>query len=231
MRRSLTAAAVLAAGLTTVAVGAGPALAGNGPGLGSGTGTGTATCDGTGTRIDASAGGVSGQGRGMGASNGMGMGNRVGNGMGTGSLAASGTLTTTQRSDLLYMVEEEKLAHDVYTTLAAKYPTDYQFSRIANAETQHQTAVRTLLVRYGMDDPTAGLATGEFATASFQSLYGDLLGDATNATTALGVGVAIERLDISDLTDAMSGLTAPDVLQVYGNLRNGSERHLAAFGG
>jgi hypothetical protein len=231
MRRSLTAAAVLAAGLTAVAVAAGPAFAGNGPGLGWGTGTGTATCDGTGTGIGGAAGAMSGQGRGMGASNGMGMGNRGGNGTGTGRLAASGTLTTAQRSDLLSMVEEEKLAHDVYVTLAAKYPADYQFSRIANAETQHQTALRTLLVRYGMDDPTAGLATGEFATASFQSLYGDLLGDATSATTALGVGVAIERLDISDLTDAMSGLTAPDVLQVYGSLRNGSEHHLAAFGG
>ena len=48
---------------------------------------------------------------------------------------------------------------------------------------------------------------------------------------ALAVGVTIEKLDIADLTSAMSGLTAPDVLQVYTNLRNGSERHLAAFGG
>ena len=27
----------------------------------------------------------------------------------------------------------------------------------------------------------------------------------------------------------MAGLTAPDVLQVYGNLLRGSERHLVAF--
>ena len=48
---------------------------------------------------------------------------------------------------------------------------------------------------------------------------------------ALGVGVTIERLDIADLDDAMSGLTAPDVLNAYTHLRQGSQRHLAAFGG
>ena len=221
MRRSLTAAVVIAAGITSLTVAAGPAFAANG------NGTGTGTCTGTGTGI--AAGTASGMG--MNAGQGRGMGTGRMSGMGTGIAAPSGTLTAAQKSDLVAMVEEEKLAHDVYVALAAKYPADYQFSRIVRAEAQHQTALRTLLVRYGLDDPTAGLATGVFASTSFQSLYGDLLADATSNATALTVGIAIEKLDIADLTDAMKGVTAPDVLQVYTNLRDGSERHLAAFGG
>ena len=134
-------------------------------------------------------------------------------------------------ASLLFMIEEEKLAHDVYVALAAKYPATVQFARIANAEATHLASIQTLLARYGIDDPTTGMAAGEFRTAAFQSLYDDLVARATTTASALAVGVTIEKLDIADLTSAMSGLTAPDVLQVYTNLRNGSERHLAAFGG
>ena len=143
----------------------------------------------------------------------------------------SGTLTASQRATLVAMAEEEKLAHDVYVALAAKYPATVQFARIANAEATHLASIQTLLARYGIDDPTTGMAAGEFRTAAFQSLYDDLVARATTTASALAVGVTIEKLDIADLTSAMSGLTAPDVLQVYTNLRNGSERHLAAFGG
>lgn len=147
------------------------------------------------------------------------------------NLPSSGTMTAQQKADLASMVEEEKLAHDVYVTLAAKYPSDWQFARIANAETQHQNALRVLLTRYGVGDPTAGEAVGEFSTAAFRSLYAQMIGDATDAASALRVGVAVEQRDIDDLTKALSGLTAPDTQQVYTNLRNASQHHLVAFGG
>ncbi len=41
---------------------------------------------------------------------------------GTTQQAPSGTLTTAQRTALAAMAEEEKMAHDVYVTLAARYP-------------------------------------------------------------------------------------------------------------
>ena len=78
--------------------------------------------------------------------------------------------------------------------LAAKFPVDYQFARIARSETMHQAALRTLLTRYGLTDPTAGLADGVFSTKEFQTLYNDLVGSATTAANALGVGVTIAKL-------------------------------------
>lgn len=51
------------------------------------------------------------------------------------------------------MAEEEKLAHDLYTAFADRYEVRI-FGRIAAAETNHLTAVRTLLDRYDVTDPT-----------------------------------------------------------------------------
>ena len=91
-----------------------------------------------------------------------------------------GTLTAAQRTELAAMAEEEKVAHDLYVALAAKYPAAPQFANIAKAELQHLTAVRTVMTRYGIADPTAGFADGKFKSAAFQTLYNDLLAGATD---------------------------------------------------
>ncbi len=148
-----------------------------------------------------------------------------------GSTAPSGTLTDAQSAALAGMAEEEKLAHDVYVALAAS-TGDVRFTRVASAESQHLSAVRTMLTRYGISDPTAGLADGHFATAAVQSSYDQLVAQGkVSATAALQVGQAIEKLDIADLDKAGSGLDAADVTAVYAHLRAASQQHLAIFGG
>ncbi len=226
MRRSLAVTGIITAGLTALALAATPALAQGGPNPNT-TGTGTCALTGT-TPSNAGMNGVGMNGN-RGQGNGRGMNNPM---RGTGvNLPASGTLTADQKTDVAYMVEEEKLAHDVYVALAAKFPADFQFARIANSEAQHEAALRTILTRYNLADPTAGLAAGEFSTTAFQKLYNDLIGQATTAANALEVGIAVEKLDIADLTSSLDGVTAPDVVQTYTNLRNASQHHLAAFGG
>ena len=53
----------------------------------------------------------------------------------------------------------------------------------------------------------------------------------SGVVTPSPVGVAIEKLDIADLTSALEEVTAGDVVQTYSNLRNASQHHLTAFGG
>lgn len=234
MRTSRTALGILAAGVTALAIAATPAIAATASGMGNGTGTATGTCTMSGQQATGQQS-MNGMGnRGPGRGNGQGMGGRgPGAGMtGQGAITAPmGTLTGAQKAELASMAEEEKVAHDLYVALAAKYPELRQFTTIAKAELQHLTAVRTLMDRYGIADPTAGYAAGDFRTDAFQALYDDLLASVTGSATALAAGVAVEKADIADLKAATSGLTAPDVLQVYGNLLRGSERHLVAFGG
>ncbi|MBI1375869.1 MAG: DUF2202 domain-containing protein [Frankiales bacterium] len=201
--------------------------AGRGYGAGPGYGMG-------GMRGPGAAGTASGGAYGMRGGNGNGYGYGMGGGMGvaaSGVTAPSGELTAEQRTTLASMAEEEKLAHDLYVALAARYPELRQFPMIAVAETRHLELVRTVLERYGIDDPTSGLAEGAFASAGFQSTYDRLLAGATTADAALAAGVTVEKADIGDLQSATAGLTAPDVLQVYAALLAGSQHHLAAFGG
>lgn len=147
---------------------------------------------------------------------------------GTG-LAARGTLTADQKATLAGMAEEEKLAHDLYTAFAARYYTRI-FERIAAAEAQHLTVVRTLLDRYDVTDPTAGRSDGDFTDPSVQATYDRLLKQGEDSLTgALTAGRTVEKDDIAALTSALSGLTAPDVRQVYTNLLAASERHQEAF--
>lgn len=217
-----------AAVLVAVAAATGTAAAGTAI---PGTGTGTGTCPVTGTSMTMPGGDRVGNGAGNGLGNGLGRGPGNG-GQSSGPLAVgAGTLTSTQRATLASMAEEEKLAHDVYVTLGGAFSDLPQFDRIARAESQHLTTMRALLDRYGIADPTSGRAVGDFADPELQALYTSLVERADTPADALGVGVTIERLDIADLDDAMQGLTAPDVLNAYTHLRQGSERHLTAFGG
>jgi hypothetical protein len=167
-----------------------------------------------------------------GAGGGMGMG--AGVGMGDGSClfstdVASGTLTGVQKTALATMAEEEKLAHDLYQAFADKYDA-VVFDRIAAAETRHLAAVRTLLDRYGIADPTAGKAAGQFASASVQATYDSYLREGNaSLEAALGVGQKVEKADIAALEAARDGLDAPDVELVYQHLLAASRHHLAAF--
>jgi hypothetical protein len=140
-----------------------------------------------------------------------------------------GTLTPGQMATLQSMSEEEKLARDLYQAFADRYPAAV-FDRIGAAEDQHLAAVRALLTRYGLSDPTAGKAAGQFATASVQATYDRLLAQGqASQTAALSVGQQVEQVDIDALQQAAGGLQAPDVVRVYQHLLAASQHHLAMF--
>ena len=228
MRTSRTALGIIAAGVTALAIAATPAIAATAAGLGNnGNGSGTCTMTGQPAAGQQTMNGFQGKGK---RGQGQGMGNRGPGMAGQGAITAPmGTLNDAQKAELAAMAEEEKVAHDLYVALAKKYPELRQFTNIAKAELQHLTAVRTLMDRYGVADPTKRFAAGEFKTPAFQTMYNDLLAGATDSAKALAAGVAVEKADIADLKAAIKAVDAPDVLQVYGNLLAGSERHLVAF--
>lgn len=235
MRTRARVATAIATGVVATALIASPSLAATGQGgsVAAGQGNGRSQqdaqpvgdCDGTGvgraTRSgqDGRGGGIQGRGTGM----------------GTGVHAdltdvASGTLTDAQKSALAAMAEEEKLAHDLYVAFADTHSARV-FTRISNAETQHLTEVRIVLDRYDITDPTAGQAAGTFTTAAVQRLYDtQLAAGSASLDAAYSVAEKVEATDIADLKAATTGVTAPDVLQVYANLLAGSQHHLAAFG-
>jgi len=138
-------------------------------------------------------------------------------------------VTADERKWLIFMREEEKLARDVYTTLGNKWKLNI-FSNIASSEQTHTDAVKALLVRYGIDDPSVNDTVGVFTSSVIQKLYDDLLLQGSGSSLdALIVGAIIEDLDINDLDKAISETSKPDILQVYKNLQKGSRNHMRAF--
>lgn len=143
-------------------------------------------------------------------------------------VAVSGSLSDAESAALLYMREEEKLAHDVYTSMYTVWGLPL-FQNIAASELTHTHAVKTLLDRYGLDDP-ASTEAGIFTNPDLQALYTDLVArGSVSLVEALKVGAAIEEIDILDLELRLAETDQLDIQQVFTNLRRGSYNHLNAF--
>ena len=137
--------------------------------------------------------------------------------------------TAAQKLQLQYLVEEEKLARDVYTTLYAKTGLN-QFKNISKAEQTHMDLMRGLLKTYGIKDPTIGKAVGKFNNASLAALYKKLIADGSvSLVAALNVGIAVEEKDIADIKMILKTKLPDDVKYVLDRLLAGSYNHLAAF--
>lgn len=157
-------------------------------------------------------------------------GSRSQSGDASGDQQHDGTedLSADIEAELLYLIEEEKLAHDVYITLDDVWDARV-FENIAAAEATHTEAVETLLESYGIDDPRSD-EIGVFADESLQELYDDLTASGTLTwADAVDAGIAIETTDIADLEDLLTRELPADVATVVANLLKGSENHLAAF--
>jgi hypothetical protein len=138
------------------------------------------------------------------------------------------TQTSSTDELLLYLIEEEKLAHDVYTVLGETWGGN-TFTNILASETTHQDQVLSLLNTYGLSDPRS-TEIGVFTNPDLQALYNQLIEQGmTSQTEAYKVGVLIEQTDITDLTTAMSTTTDAVIISTLEKLRSASESHLAAF--
>lgn len=144
------------------------------------------------------------------------------------SAASTNAATKTTAEILAYLIEEEKLAHDVYTVLAQKWGSN-TFTNILESETTHQSQVAALLPLYGVTDPRS-TQIGVFTNPELQALYNKLIAQGSiSVTEAYKVGVAIEELDIKDLKADMALVTDQKVLSVMQSLLDGSYNHLSAF--
>lgn len=138
-------------------------------------------------------------------------------------------LSEIERSSLIFMREEEKLARDVYTFLYNKWNL-LIFDNIAASEQTHTDAVLTLLDKYSLTDPVQDKTFGVFANSDLQQLYNDLTTQGSaSLLDALIVGATIEDLDISDLDNALIRIDNLDIKYVYENLNKGSRNHLRSF--
>jgi hypothetical protein len=145
------------------------------------------------------------------------------------SQVPAGELSDSEAAGLLFMREEEKLARDVYLQLYEKWEMAV-FNNIVTSEQTHTEAVKTLIDRYGLEDPATGQGVGEFTNQDLQALYNQLVEQGSQSLVdALQVGAAIEEIDILDLQERIAQTDKVDIQLVYENLMKGSRNHLRAF--
>jgi hypothetical protein len=112
--------------------------------------------------------------------------------------AATPTVSATVKAQLIYLIQEEKLARDVYAALA-KSTSINKFANITKSEQTHVDQLRVVFKTYGIKDPTVTLKVGVFVDKKLTALYKTLMtkGALSNAD-AIAVGVfhkAFSRTD------------------------------------
>jgi len=143
------------------------------------------------------------------------------------NLARSTQPTTLAPADLIFAIEEERVAHDIYAAASARWNLRV-FANIAESETRHAAALIQLAATVGVQAPAT--QPGTYATADLQALYDSLQTLVNDSDTgALRAGALIEETDIADLRRLSVKATDAASQAVLANLERASVNHLAAF--
>lgn len=133
-------------------------------------------------------------------------------------------------ASLRFMIQEEKLAGDLYVELYEQTGLEV-FARIAGAEDRHMASLISQAERAGIDvSDLAALPVGSFLDAGLQATYAELLAvGSVSAEAALNVGRQVESADLADLAASLDEVAGTPLVGVYEHLQTASGRHLAAF--
>lgn len=144
-------------------------------------------------------------------------------------VSLSDSLTEDEIAGLLWMREEEQLAHDVYFALHEQWGLRI-FENITASESSHIESALSVMETYGVDDPAAENPVGTFVEPQLQELYDRLIAEgSTSLIDALEVGAFIEELDIDDLRIRSAATDNTTLTDLYAKLEKGSRNHLRAF--
>lgn len=133
-------------------------------------------------------------------------------------------------AELKFMIEEEKLAGDIYDVFYNMYGLKI-FNNIAQSEDQHFNALINQAETIGLDvDQFLFEPVGSFDDPELQAMYDTLLAQGSESeTAALEVGKAIEEKDMVDIAAAIEAVEGTTLAEVYDSLLTGSSYHLEAF--
>jgi hypothetical protein len=168
-------------------------------------------------------------------------------------LQTSSELDIGEEAHLVFMREEERLAHDVYATLGEAYPETVVFANIVLSEANHTGTIADKLDQYHIDDPSTTDEVGEFTGEEygwyFTEKYNLLVNMGNEGLLeALYVGALIEELDMYDIVACPKVIVSTDngidegecgmeytdeksLVTTYSSLLEGSKDHLRAYVG
>jgi hypothetical protein len=138
-------------------------------------------------------------------------------------------LTETDVVGLLYMIEEEKMAMDLYDSFAEQTGSII-FDRISDSELRHMSTLLQVAEAADIDLSVISTEAGVFTDQHIQELYDTLLAQGSASfDAAIDVGIIVEETDIADLQEYATSDEIGLLGVVYDHLEVASEHHLAAF--
>jgi hypothetical protein len=124
-------------------------------------------------------------------------------------------LNDTERQDILYLQESEKLEYDLYTKFAQQYTSIPVFANLAQAAGVYMKGDDVILQRYGITDPEQA-ALGKFTNQKLQNLYTTWANDGSaSAISALRTSAKSEDMHIADLMAAIGRTDNNDLNFIY----------------
>ena len=143
--------------------------------------------------------------------------------------SATVSLSSVEVDDLNFLIQEEKLARDVYIYAYQKHGVE-MFNNISSSEQSHVDQIAALLNQYDIANPIIELNVGEFHNATLQQLYIDLVNLADSSVVhGYRVGAIIEDLDIHDIHMQYANTNNLDLITLYDRLTCGSRNHMRSF--
>lgn len=148
--------------------------------------------------------------------------------IGINSFGQQTDLSSQEIQDMKFMLEEEKVARDVYDLLDQQWDMRV-FNNIKGSEQRHMDMMENLLNSYKIAYQLSN-EKGIFYNQELQNLYNSLVEKGTKSKyDALEVGKLIEVTDIADLETAIQQATESEIKDVYSKLIFASNNHLKAF--
>ncbi len=116
---------------------------------------------------------------------------------------------------LVYAIQDEYMARQEYESIMDEFGEQRPFSNIIDAEVTHTQWLKELFDKYGYDIPTDDAAKYVVLPASMED--------------ALEAGVQAEINNIAMYEKFMKEDLPDDIMDVFTELRDASQNHLAAF--
>jgi hypothetical protein len=140
-----------------------------------------------------------------------------------------GQLSESEAEAIYYLREVEKLARDVFLVLDERWDVE-GLRCVAEGEDTHTEAIKALIDRYRLWDPSSVTWDGYYNNEELLALYRQFKRQGERSLVdAIKVGVMVEEISILDLREYRAETDDEDLQMVYENLLRASRNHLRVF--
>lgn len=130
--------------------------------------------------------------------------------------------------ELVYLVELEKLARDVYNYLYLHNKKLVKYKEIAISEQEHMNMVRVALKAKGIKDQSTKLKPGQYSFRTLSEYYNRFISH-YDPKIPYSVGVEVEAEDMNTIDSVKIVVVEKDVLKLLNTLEAQSNLHLKYF--